>query len=75
MKYLARNKKTGLPAGIFDEATKNKMEVAPEYASILSFEPVNEPKPAPRPQAVKPAATKSVTRKKATRAKKADLDK
>lgn len=66
MTWLARNKKTGLPAGTFPDEVKREMEIAPEYAGILAWEKLpSPPKAAPKPKAVKKAATKP-TKKKET---------
>lgn len=52
--WLIRNKKTGLPAGEVDQATKEAMESSGEYAGILSFEAITPKAKAPRPELVKP---------------------
>ena len=51
--WLARNKKTGLPAGQFDDNAKAVMEAAPEYAGLV-WERMESPAPAPRPEIIKP---------------------
>lgn len=53
MMWLIRNKKTGLPAGEVDQATKEAMESSGEYAGILSFEAITPKAKAPRPELVK----------------------